>query len=212
MDSSCGCVQSQNGESHITITVSFICLMLNCFRHFFKPWQFGKWRCPKPRKNTPSKHPTCIKRVHLYTPVSGMNLYPCHSKTSGVDPPRGHLPDSVETPTAQLLLPHATRDFPGTKAMVVGCQLFWGGYSSPVNWKLGQTQQSTNFERFQKTKDKEEKKAPKNIPNQRIGWNSSGTVTKKKLSRPKYSKWLFRPFKLFLFGEQPAISKGTEIQ
>ena len=100
------------------------------------------------------------------TSVSGINLYPCHSnsKTSGVDPPGGHLPDSGENPTAQLLLPHATRDFPGTKAMVVGCQLFWGGYSSPVNWKLGQTQQSTNFGRFQKTKDKEQNQSPKEYP------------------------------------------------
>lgn len=152
-------------------------------------------------------------RNHEKTPFQASHMYqtgtsvasvfrdqsiPCHSKTSGVDPPGGHLPDSGETPTAQLLLPHATRDFPGTKPMVVGCQLFWGGYSSPVNWKLVQTQQSTNFERFQKTKDQEQNQSPTEYPQPTHRLELLGYRNQKK-SWVDRNKWLFRPFKLIVW-------------
>lgn len=51
----------------ILLFPSFVYIMLNCFRHFFKPWQFGKWRCPKPRK----KHP--FQASHMYQ--TGTSVY-----------------------------------------------------------------------------------------------------------------------------------------
>ena len=116
-------------------------------------------------KKHPSKHPTCIKRVHLWRQFLGSIYTPAILRRQEWTQPGGHLPDSGENPHGPIASPSCDAWFSWDEShggLVVS--FFWGGYSSPVNWKLVQTQQSTNFERFQKTKDKEEKKSPKEYP------------------------------------------------
>lgn len=178
MDSSCGCVQSQNGESHIT--VSFNLFTAQLFQTLFQTLAILKMAMSETTKKHPSKHPTCIKQVHLQRQFSGINLYPAILRRQEWTHPEAISQILGRPPRPNCFSLMRRVIFLGRNPWWLVVSFFGEDIlpQSTGNWYKPNNPPILRGFRKQKTRNKI--KAPQNIPNQRIGWNSWGTVTKKK--------------------------------